>query len=141
MTSQPGHGWTATGVVFFATFNFVLAIGITAPAYPAMLTATDAAGGDPIKGGSLWSLSVVLNGAFEFASAALLGELLDGFGRKPFMCLSLFGQTVDCAIASLSANDVAGGAVLRWHGWVLLGRSFAGCCGHCCRSTLGDGRE
>lgn len=104
----------AVAFVFVAVMLDMIALGITVPVLPGLITGLlhgDAAHAAGYFGGfaAIWAV-------MQFFASPIIGSLSDRFGRRPVLLASMFGQAADYVVMALAPTIV----------WLLIGRIISG---------------
>lgn len=95
----------------------MIGLGIIVPVLPELIESLT--GGDIAQSAVIGGYLVFVYALMQFLFSPVLGNLSDGFGRRPVLLLSLIGLTIDYALMGLAPTI----------GWIFLGRTLSGISG------------
>lgn len=104
----------AVAFILFTVFLDVVAMGITIPVFPSLIT--NFLNGDTPRAALIYGLFGTVWALMQFLFAPTVGVLSDRFGRRPVVLLSNLGLGVDYVLMALAPNLV----------WLFVGRVIAG---------------
>jgi MFS transporter, DHA1 family, tetracycline resistance protein len=100
--------------VFITVALDMMAVGITAPVLPSLIT--DFLHGDVAGAAKYYGLFAMIWAAMQFVFAPIIGAASDRFGRRPVILLSNFGLGLDYILMAVSPSL----------GWLFVGRVISG---------------
>ena len=116
MTVSPTSKYAVT-FVFITVLLDMVGFGMIIPVQPALIeqvAKVDLAAAAFIGGWMFFAFS-----ATQFLFGPTLGNLSDGYGRRPLLLIAVFGLGIDFLVTALAPSLF----------WLFVGRTFAGLCG------------